>query len=236
MKLAVVTALYTDDPNKLYGDIIHYEHDKDNVDYICYTNSDHISNDFWDVRKTDVWRDGRWSARKIKTAPHRVLPEYDAWLWMDAQIYFTYDPVSLVEKHLGQYDVAVHSHSDRTCIYQETQAALQRPGTKRDIAEKVIHQAEQYKNDGYPEGNGLYENGILFRKNNDNVVKFNEMWFEETAKWNTEDQISFCYSLWKMPEIKVNRINKTFIAHQPQNNLEKTDEFYTLPRAMRHVG
>ena len=36
MKLAVVTALYTDDPNKLYGDIIHYEHDKDGVDYILF--------------------------------------------------------------------------------------------------------------------------------------------------------------------------------------------------------
>ena len=40
-KLAVYTGLFTDDPNKLYGDIIHYTHDKDNVDYIAFTNSDH---------------------------------------------------------------------------------------------------------------------------------------------------------------------------------------------------
>ena len=33
-KLAVYTALFTDKPDYLYGDIIDYKHDKDNVDYI----------------------------------------------------------------------------------------------------------------------------------------------------------------------------------------------------------
>ena len=31
-KLAVYTGLFTDDPNKLYGDIIHYTHDKHLID------------------------------------------------------------------------------------------------------------------------------------------------------------------------------------------------------------
>ena len=80
-----------------------------------------------------------------------------------------------------------------------------------------------------------YKNGILLRKNNEDVVKFNEMWFKETSDWNTEDQISFAYSLWRMKNIRLNAINKTFIAHQPRNPLEQTDEFATLPRSQRYM-
>ena len=83
--------------------------------------------------------------------------------------------------------------------------------------------------------NGLFENGILLRKNNEDVVKFNDLWFKETSDWNTEDQISFAYSLWKMPNIRLNAINKTFIEHQPRNPLEQTDEFATLPRSQRYM-
>ena len=39
-KLAVYTALFTDDPDYLYGDLIPFEHDKENIDYIAFTNSD----------------------------------------------------------------------------------------------------------------------------------------------------------------------------------------------------
>ena len=96
--------------------------------------------------------------------------------------------------------------------------------------------SKQYKLDGYPENIGLYENGILFRKNNDNVNKFNQLWFDETAKWNTEDQISMMYSLWKNPGVKVNGINHTFVAHNYMNkHLTLTDQFGTEPRAVTYV-
>ena len=137
MKIAVYTGLFTDDPNKLYGDIIHYEHEKDGIDYIAFTNSDYLKSDFWDIRKMDTWRNGRWTARKCKTSPHELLPDYDAWLWMDNQLFFTYDPRSLVEFYLNQADLSAHFHCDRECIYEETQAALgRRP--ERDKPETLI--------------------------------------------------------------------------------------------------
>lgn len=235
-KLLVYTALFTDDPNYLYGDIIHYTHDKGNVDYICYTNSDYIDTDFWDIRKYNIHRNGRWTARLLKTKPHEFFGEYDAWLWMDNEIYFTVDPLELANYYLDGYDMAVHTHSDRNCIYQESQAAINRGGELRDSIDTITGQSDEYRNDGYPAMNGLYENGILFRRNNKQVVDFNNKWYSETWKWNTEDQISFAYSLWKLNNIKLNVINKTFIAHNPQNNLEKTNYFYTLPRQNRYVA
>lgn len=236
MKLVVYTALFTDDPNYLYGDLIPYTHDKDGVDYIAFTNSPYLKSDFWEIRQMDLWRSGRWTARKCKTSPEELLPEYDTWLWMDNEIYFTYDVKSLTEYHLGDKDLAVHRHCDRNCMYEEVQAtSLRNP--LRDPIEMIKGQGEKYRAEGYPEQIGLFENGILFRKNNDRIQQFNKLWFEETAKWNTEDQLSMMYSIWKYPELKVNPINQTFVLHNYKNkHLPLTDQFKCVHRENRYVA
>jgi len=235
-KLVVYTALFTDDPDYLYGDIIPYNHPKEGVDYVCFTNSKYLKSDFWDVRQMDVWRDGRWTARKCKTSPQELLPGYDAWLWMDHQIYFKYDVRSLFEHYLGEYDLAVHKHCDRNCLYQETYEGGLKRVPLRDSQESLINQVKRYEDDGYPRDIGMYENGILFRRNTDNIIKLNEWWFKEVADWNTEDMQPMMYGLWKQPDIRVNAINKTFVAHYYKNrNLQLSDEFATLPREKRYV-
>ena len=233
-KIAVYTALCTDNPDYVYGDLIKYRHEKEDVDYIAYTNSDYLKSDFWEIRKIDTWRNGRWTARKCKTSPQELLPDYDAWLWMDNQLFFTYDPRSLITHYLTMADLSAHSHCDRNCAYEETQAALgRRP--ERDKPKTLINQAEQYKSEGYPSNNGLYENGILFRRNNERINEFNKLWFEETAKWNTEDQISMMYSLWKT-KVRVNPIRKTFVEHDYKNkHLPLTDQFGCQSRTIRNV-
>jgi hypothetical protein len=235
MKIAVYTALFTDNPDYLYGDLIPYTHPKNGIDYIAFTNSDYLQSDFWDIRKMDIWRSGRWTARKCKTSPQEILPDYDAWLWMDNELYFTYDPHDLFELHLNDSDLAVHRHCDRNCLYEEVQATTHRQPL-RDPKEMIINQGIAYRQAGYPENIGLYENGILYRRNNSIIKSFNDLWFSETAKWNTEDQISMMYALWMHPELKVNAINQTFVAHSYQNtNLPLTDQFKGLPRYQRYV-
>ena len=235
MKLAVYTALFTDHPDYLYGDLIPYVHDKNGIDYIAFTNSDYLESDFWDVRKMDIWRSGRWTARKCKTSPEELLPEYDAWLWMDNEIYFTYDPHDLFSLHLNDFDLAVHLHCDRTCLYQEVNETINR-NPPRDPKEMIINQGLDYQQQGYPENNGLYENGILYRRNNELIRNFNKTWFDETSKWNTEDQISMMYSLCKHPDVKVNGLKQTFVSHNYRNTyLPLTDQFKCLPRSNRYV-
>tara|TARA_B100000424_G_scaffold238648_1_gene204850 strand:- start:2537 stop:3265 length:729 start_codon:yes stop_codon:yes gene_type:complete len=237
-KLVVYTALFTDEPDYLYGDIIHYNHDKEGVDYVCYTNSEHLKSDFWEIRKMDVWRDGRWTARKCKTSPDKLLPDYDAWLWMDSQIYFRYDARSLFEYYLGDdYDLAVHKHCDRNCLYEETYEGGLKRVPLRDDPAKLVGQVKRYEQEGYPHNSGMYENGILFRRNTEEVVKMNDLWFKEVADWNTEDMQPMMYSLWKHKEVRVNAINKTFVEHYYKNrHLELSDHFATLPRQKTYVG
>ena len=100
----------------------------------------------------------------------------------------------------------------------------------------IINQGKQYQEEEYPKNIGLYENGILYRKNNEQIQSFNKMWFEQMAKWNTEDQISMMYSLWKHPDVKVNSLHQTFVEHNYQNkHLPLTDQFKTLSRSQRYV-
>ena len=164
MKLAIYTALFTDNPNMLHGDLVHYEHEKEGVDYIAFTNSPHVKSDFWDVRfvdDKDMEKNGRYTARKYKAIPHKILPDYDVHIWGDNQVYFKVDPRSYVDTFLGDdYDIVVHRHTDRECIYQEVEACLNRPveaGPPRQDPKLLIKQGEDYKKDGYPEMYGLYE-------------------------------------------------------------------------------
>ena len=63
---------------------------------------------------------------------------------MDNEIYFTYDPHSLFESHLGEFDLAVHQHCDRNCLYEEVQATTHR-NPPRDSKEMIINQGKQYQ-------------------------------------------------------------------------------------------
>ena len=94
MKLVNYTVMFADDPKKLHGDLVPYKHDKEGVDYIAFTNSPYVKSDFWDVRlvdEKDMEKDGRYTARKYKTLPHKLLPDYDFYMWTDNQVYFNPD-------------------------------------------------------------------------------------------------------------------------------------------------
>jgi len=243
MKLVNYTVMFADDPKKLHGDLVPYTHDKEGVDYIAFTNSPYIKSDFWDVRlvdEKDMEKDGRYTARKYKTLPHKILPDYDFHMWTDNQVYFNTDPVSLVEGYLGDdYDVAAHKHIDRECMYQEVEACLNRPqsaGPSRQDPQLLIKQGEDYREDGYPEMNGLYETGFLLRRNCDKVRKFNEQWWDESINRTTEDQVSFVYLLWKNQEIRMNGIEYTLCAHQSALGRKKSPYVATMDKFWRDVG
>ena len=55
----------------------------------------------------------------------------------------------------------------------------------------VIEQVEEYKKRGYPAHNGLWACGLLIRRNNDKIKKFNKLWWEHNKKYTYQDQLSF---------------------------------------------
>lgn len=224
-KLVVYTALFTDDIEYVYGTLPEYQIDTD-IEFICFTNTPHLKSEVWDIRLIECDLSPRKQARKFKMLPHKYLQDYDAWIWMDNSCLFKYNPADLFEYYMNGYDICLHEHCDRTNIEQEANIIIQRKLDKSDI---VNEQIERYKHEKYKD-QGLFETGILMRRNNNIVNNFNEMWWDQINNYSIRDQLSFPYVLWKYDWIKINPIKETFVAHQSALNKKQSEHFYTVPR------
>jgi len=230
MKLVVYTALFTDDINYTYGTLPEYGVSP-SVDFICFTNTPYLKSDTWDIRLIETEESGRRQARKCKMLPHKYLPEYEAWIWMDSSCLFKYDPTDLFNYYMKNSDICLHEHCDRTNIFEEAQVIIDR---NLDDAPTVTEQIDRYKKLGYKD-QGLFETGILMRRNNNDMVNFNELWWSEINNNSVRDQISFPYVLWKFDWIKINKIKETFVAHQSSLQKKQSEHFYTVPRSKQYV-
>lgn len=224
-KLVVYTALFTDDINYVHGILPEYEN-IEGVDFICFTNTPYLTSDTWDIKLTKLDGGGRITARKYKTLSHNYLPEYDGWIWMDNSCIFNYNPIDLFNYYIEGYDIAVHEHCDRINIKEEATILIER---NLDNTLTIQNQIKDYYNNGYQD-QGLYETGILMRKNNNKVIKFNESWWGEIKEKSIRDQLSFPYVMWLEDDVKVNAIKETFVAHNYQLNKKQSKHFHTIPR------
>jgi hypothetical protein len=224
MKLIVYTALFTDDIKQVHG--LLPEYNVAGVEFICFTNTPYLKSNTWDIRVVDLEDSARKTARKYKTLPHKYLPDYDAWIWMDNSCIFKYHPRDLFEYYMSNHDMCVHEHCDRRNIAEEARIIIER---NLDDPEVVKNQISKYTNQGY-EPDSLYETGILMRRNTNEMIKFNEQWWHEISNNSIRDQLSFPYVLWENPEVSLFSIKETFVAHQSALNKKKSEHFSTVPK------
>lgn len=133
---------------------------------------------------------GRHESRFYKINSH-FLPPHDISIYFDASRKWKCEPKKLAE--YMEKDWMAFIHPIRRCAYQELNEV---EGTlaNRDV---VREQKKRYNEDGFPELNGLYENSIIVRANNDRVKKLNEAWWEEYNRGCQRDQTSLPYVFWK---------------------------------------
>ena len=230
-KIVVYTALFTDDINYVYGTLPEYE-SIDGIDFVCFTNTPHLKSNTWDIKLVELEGEGRITARKYKTLPHNYLPDYDGWVWMDNSCLFKHNPLDLFNYYMDNYDIALHEHCDRETINQEAQILIER---NLDNSSVIKNQIDYYTEQGYID-QGLYETGILMRKNNEKVIAFNMLWWGEINKRSVRDQLSFSYIKWKYNKVKINSIKETFVAHNHALGKKQSEHFYTVPRSKIRIG
>ena len=199
-------------------------------DFICFTDTD-IKSNVWDVRKVlPIYEDSTRNARKYKILPHRFLPEYDLSIWVDGNFIIQNDVNECIDEYLDDVNMAFFDHmkcnlDPRNCVYQEGQAILwlgnNDPNKKyKDNPEVIVKQLNRYKEEGYPENNGLITSGVLFRKHNElDVVETMEMWWEELKYNSKRDQLSFDYVAWK----------SNFKFKYMEGDIRDNTYFYLLP-------
>jgi hypothetical protein len=130
-----------------------------------------------------------------KLLPHRVLPDHNVNLWVDANLPPAAKPEELVSTYLREHDVVSFRHPARHCLYHEG-AICEKNQT--DPPGTIRRQLDRYRVEGYPPNNGLAAAGVLLRQQSDRMKRFSDLWWEEVASFSVRDQISFNFAAWKM--------------------------------------
>ena len=170
----------------------------DGYDYICFSNEfseSHIG--IWEIRKIPFETNDKLRlSRFVKINPHLALPEYEYSLWMDSNLQIVGDELKDKLDELIQKDtfMAFVPHPIYNCIYADAFKCI---WDGRDSYLMIKKQVKYLKSQGYPFGNGLYENNLIFRKHNHcSSVTVSEAWWKMYMTYSKRDQLSLCYVLW----------------------------------------
>ncbi|MDX9856073.1 MAG: DUF616 domain-containing protein [Candidatus Moranbacteria bacterium] len=168
-------------------------------DFICFTDNKKIKSDKYKIVYCDKKElNNSKESRRYKILPHLYLPSrYEYSIWVDASIKLNNFKINnFIEEYLGKDGVwAAFIHPERSCVYEELEACLQR---KKDDYYLMKNQIGEYEKEGYPKKNGLVANGFILRKHNDpEVIRVSREWWKEVKKNSVRDQLSFCYVAWK---------------------------------------
>jgi hypothetical protein len=134
----------------------------------------------------------RW-ARHYKALPHRYL-DADVWIWVDGNVRLLADPREIVERYLGNADLAIFKHPDRVCLYQEAEFCAK---VGKDSPKVLADQAAYYQAQGMPARWGLPETRCVIRRNTEQIRALNEAWWTELERYSVRDQVSLPFVCWK---------------------------------------
>ena len=185
-KKVVYTAIFKD------RDEIQRVEKTEGVDYLLFTDNPTLrSDDFKIIVVPSIFDDPVRNAKFYKILPNRVLAKYDCSLWIDASISIEGIDVNvLFERYLKDFDIALHKHPLRNCLYDEAEVCIR---NNKDNPAIIREQIENYRLAGYPKQNGLASCGIIYRRHTHKVSLFNEAWWKEIVAHSRRDQLSFNY-------------------------------------------
>ena len=130
----------------------------------------------------------RMKAKYFKCNPHKVL-DCDVSIWIDGSATIKIPGfIQWCINQLGSGDIALFKHPERDCIYKEATYCQNMPKYK-DLP--IAGQVMEYVRRKYPRDNGLWACGLLIRRHNDRVARFNKLWWEHNKKYTYQDQLSF---------------------------------------------
>jgi len=160
---------------------------EEDTDYIVFTDQN-IKSELFEIRKTERLKPKY--ERLIKAQPWEYVGrQYERYIWMDANIYprvpLSFDP---------DIDITCLEHQGRNCIYDEYEVCVK---LRKDNPAVMKQQVDTYRNEGYPENNGLVQTGLMIRKLNEATLEHGRIWSAQIQTHSRRDQLSFNYALWK---------------------------------------
>jgi hypothetical protein len=150
----------------------------------------------WEVRRPIYEHvNPRRTARYHKMFPHQLFAGAICSIWFDASLSMNPDtnPLEMLD-FLGENDIAVFKHPQRSCVYSEATACAR---LRKDDPNLMTAQMDRYKNEDYPPFNGLVETGCLVRMHTARSAQFCQAWWNEIVHGSARDQLSFNYISWR---------------------------------------
>jgi len=196
LRICVYTAAFGD-----YDDVQPPGQQPAGIDFICFTDRPRAIPG-WEVRTVDpgVGHPAAQS-RAVKILPHRYLGDYDASLYIDANIALV-DPTSLIRRWFAGKPFVAWRHPTRSDVYDECEAIL---ANLRSEPRTIIAQRIFFAADKLPRHTGLIAGGVLWRDHRDGEVRrLMELWWDQLRRFGKRDQPSLGYLMWKTgirPEI-----------------------------------
>lgn len=158
------------------------------IDYIYFTDNRDIKSKTWDVIYVDnLYNNNNKTSKYYKILAHDMIHEYKSSIWIDSCIYDIKTDFEHYFHLLNKYDLVIHKHPDRNCIYKEAEACIKMKKDNKDIIENQIR---DYKMIQYPKNNGLFWCGFM-AKNHNKLFNFFELWWNEIQNYSKRDQLSF---------------------------------------------
>lgn len=193
-RIAIYTAIFGG-----YDELKEPEYISPYCDYYIFTDRKVPENSVW--KKLDYsfvqemnGMDAYHLSKYVKIFPDKFFKGYDYSIWVDGTTTIVADLYAFIDrlngKIIGMFDNPVHD-----CIYTEANFLLYYNRVQENIIKKQIN---SYKNEGYPEHNGMYECTIIVRQhNNSECIKLMNEWWKQIETFSMRDQISFPYIIWK---------------------------------------
>jgi len=164
-----------------------------NATFTCFSDSD-LKSSLWNIKPSyNRFKDPRRNSRIHKIMVHKYS-DADITIWIDGNTRLIMPPEFIIDKYLGDYDMAMFKHGGRNCIYDE---ALECAKLGLDDPETIIEQAKYYEDNEYPKQKGLLSGYFIIRRNNQKTRDLNEAWWADYCRFSRRDQISLMPAIEK---------------------------------------
>lgn len=173
-----------------YSEVVPAPHElRGAFDFILFSDRPCAADGWTQLAFEPFHSDPRRSAKLFKLLPHRLLPAYDASIWIDGNFRVLSPLQDLFQTFLKADEVLLlFRHRRRDCIYAEARECLR---WGKDAPEVMNRQMQEYQRLGHPEAWGLFMGGFQMRKHNSSsCMKAMEDWWTEVDAHSVRDQLS----------------------------------------------
>jgi hypothetical protein len=221
IKVAVLTGLITNNKNLSY---CNYLPTFDGADYFffsnqeCYKEKIHKNTIFLDSSKykhlvpkpeTDKYYN-RILSKVPKIIPHKILPDYDYYIWHDYTHFVIKPPQFIISEYLKDNDFCgFYPGRAGYNVDRDLSAVWNFGRDDKELLRKTKERLNMIKSENKNRKELYFAFAGLIRKNNKNANTFCEEWFNYINTLTSRDQITFYITLNTTKiDLKINQMKK----------------------------